>query len=106
MQNFDHSTTLSMQRFWTTDSNRKCALFPFNLSSHHHIFIAKSLFTCRDDYFENLGTTTAQACEMFSSGCRPWLKNVACLSSRPKAEWAIDTVAMRARRILVLVKSN
>ena len=41
--------SLSMHRFWTTDSNRKCALFLFNLSSHYHIFIAKSLFTCRDD---------------------------------------------------------
>ena len=26
--------------------------------------------------------------------------------SRPKAEWAIDSVAMRARGIIVLVKSN
>ena len=25
---------------------------------------------------------------------------------RPKAEWAIDSEAMRARRIIVLVKSN
>ena len=41
--------SLSMQRFWTTDGNRKCALFLFNLPSHYHIFIAKSLFTCRDD---------------------------------------------------------
>ena len=28
------------------------------------------------------------------------------VSMRPKAEWAIDSVAMRARGIIVLVKSN
>ena len=27
-------------------------------------------------------------------------------SMRPKAEWAIDSEAMSARRIIVLVKSN
>ena len=70
-----------MQRFRTTDGNRKSAVFLFNLFSHYHIFIVESLFTCRDVYFENLGKTTVLACELFTSGCRPWLKNVACLSS-------------------------
>ena len=70
-----------MQRFWATDGNRKCAVFVFNLSSHYHIYIVKYLFTSRDDYFENLRNTTVLAYEMFTSGCRPWLKNVACLSS-------------------------
>ena len=70
-----------MQRFWATDGNRKCAVFVFNLSSHYHIYIFKHLFTSRDDYFENLRETTVLACEMFTSSCRPWLKNVACLSS-------------------------
>ena len=65
--------SLSMQRFWATDDNRK--------SSHCHIYIVKHLFTNRDNCFENLRETTVQACEMFTSGCRPWLKNVACLSS-------------------------
>ena len=55
--------------------------FLFNLSSHHHIYIVQSLFTSRDHQFENLGKTTVLACEMFTSGCLPWLKNVACLSS-------------------------
>ena len=40
--------SLSMQRFWTTDGSQKCAVFLFNLSSHYHIFIVKSLFTYRD----------------------------------------------------------
>ena len=44
-----------------------------------HIF--KSLCASRDDYFENLGETNFLACKMFTPGCRPWLKNVACLSS-------------------------
>ena len=73
--------SLSTQRFWATDGNRKCAVSVFNSSSHYHIYIFKYLFTSRDDYFENLRETTALACEMFTSGCRPWLKNVACLSS-------------------------
>ena len=68
--------SLSMQRFWATDSNRKCAVFVFNLSSHFHINVAKSVFTSRYDQFENLRETTVLA-----FGCRPWLKNVACLSS-------------------------
>ena len=29
----------------------------------------------RDDYFGNLEETTVLACEMFTSGFRPWLKN-------------------------------
>ena len=70
-----------MQRFWATDGNRKCAVFVFNLSSHFHINVAKSVFISRYDQFENLRETTVLACEMFTSGCRPWLKNVACLSS-------------------------
>ena len=70
-----------MQRFSATDGNRKCAVFVFNSSLHYHIYILKYLFTSRDDYFENLRETTVLACEMFTSGCRPWLKNVAYLSS-------------------------
>ena len=73
--------TLSMQRFWATDGNRKCAVFVFNFSSHYHINVVKSLFASRYDQFENLRETTVLACEMFTSGVRPWLKNVACLSS-------------------------
>ena len=73
--------SLSMQRFWATDSNRKCAAFVFNLSSHFHINVAKSVFTSRYDQFENLRETTVLACEMFTSGWSPWLKNVACLRS-------------------------
>ena len=63
------------------DGHRKCTGFLFYLSSHYHIYIFKSLFTSTDDYFENLGETNVLACKMFTSGYRPWLKNVACLSS-------------------------
>ena len=55
--------------------------FPIYLSSHHHIYIFKSLCASRDDYFENPGETNVLACKIFTSGCCPWLKNVACLSS-------------------------
>lgn len=37
--------SLSMQPFWAKDGNRKCAVFPLNLTSHCCIF--KSLFTKR-----------------------------------------------------------
>ena len=40
--------SLSMQRFWATDGNRKCAVFLFNLFSHYPIYIVKFLFTSRD----------------------------------------------------------
>ena len=46
------------------------------LSSHNHICIAKYLFYIRDDKYKNWGDTTVLAREMFSSGCRPRLKNV------------------------------
>ena len=68
------------------DDNRKCAVFVFNFSSHYHINVVKSLFTCRYDQFENLRETTVLACEMLTSGVRPWLKNVACLK-RPNIRW-------------------
>ena len=45
------------------------------------MYILKYLFSIWDDYFENLGVTTALVCEMFPSSFRPWLKNVACFSS-------------------------
>ena len=61
---------LSMQRFWATDGNRKCAVFVFNFSSHYHINVVKSLFTSTYDQFENLRETTFLVCEMFTSGCR------------------------------------
>ena len=37
--------SLSMQRFWATDGHRKCTVFLFKLSSHHHIYIVQSLFS-------------------------------------------------------------
>ena len=38
--------------------------------------ITKYLFSVRDDKYKNLGDTTAQACEMFSSSCSLRLKNM------------------------------
>ena len=32
--------------------------FPFSLSSHNHIYIAKYRFSIIDDYYKNLGDTT------------------------------------------------
>ena len=69
-----------IRRFWTTDGNRKFPVFLFNLYWHHHIFIAKYLFTSTNDWFEKVGETTVLANEKFSSGFRPWLKNVTRLS--------------------------
>ena len=69
------SGSLSMRVFRDADGNRKWAVFPFKLSSHHHIYIAKYLFSIRDDSYKNLGDTTVLAHEMFSSGCRPRLNN-------------------------------
>ena len=50
----------------------------FSLLTSLHTAIAKYLFTNTDDELKNLGDTTVLACEMFTSGCRPRLKNVAC----------------------------
>ena len=66
---------LKHARFWDADGDRKWDVFPFNLSSHNYIHIAKYLFSIRDDSYKNLGDTAVLAREMFSSGCRPRLKN-------------------------------
>jgi len=41
--------------------------FPFNLSSHYHVYIVKYPFLSRDDWSENLGETAVLACKMFTS---------------------------------------
>ena len=66
---------LKHARFWDANGNRKWAVFPLNLFSHDHIYIAKYLFSITDDLYKNVRDTTVLACEMFSSGCRPRLKN-------------------------------
>ena len=40
---------LKHARVWDADGNLKWAVFLFNLSSHNHIFIAKYIFSIRDD---------------------------------------------------------
>ena len=68
-----HSSACS--RFWDADGNRKWAVFLFNLSSHNYIYIAKYLFSIRDDRYKSRGDATVMAREMFPPGCRPRLKN-------------------------------
>ena len=68
-----------MQRFLATDG--QCTVFLFYLSSHYHIHNFKSLCASGDDYLENMGETNVLVCNMFTSGCRPWLKNIAYLRS-------------------------
>ena len=52
----------SSVRFRATAENRKRDVFLLDLSSHLHIFIAKNLFSSRDDWFEIRRETTALAC--------------------------------------------
>ena len=66
---------LKHARFWDADGNRKWAFFTFNLLSHNHIHIAKNLFSIRDKWYKNLGDNTVLTRKMFSSGCRPRVKN-------------------------------
>ena len=66
---------LKLARFWDADGNRKWAILTFNLPWHNHIHITKNLFSIRDELYKNLEKNTAQVRKMFSSGCRPRLKN-------------------------------
>ena len=59
----NNNREIKRARFWDADGNRKWIVFPFNLSSHNHIYIAKYLFSIRDDWYKNLGDTTVLACE-------------------------------------------
>ena len=61
-------------RFCVADGNPKWAIFTFNLPSHNHIHIAKYL-SIRNEWYKNLGDNMVLARKMFSSGCRPRLKN-------------------------------
>lgn len=70
-----------MQPFRATSGNRKWTVFLFT----HQIL---SAFTARDDYFENPRERTFLAREMLTSGLRPWLENVAFLSSL--LSWVTD----------------
>ena len=75
------NTELKHAMFLRHGRTPKCTVFLFYLCSYYHIYIFKSLCASKDDYLENPGETNVLACKMFTSGCRPWLKNVACLSS-------------------------
>ena len=66
---------LKHARFTDADGNRKWAVFSFKLSSYNHIYLAKYLFSIRDDKYKTLGDTTGLPRKLFSSGCRPRLKN-------------------------------
>ena len=80
--------------------------FLFNFSSHYHFYIVRNLFTSRDDYLQNLGETTVVACEMFTSGFRPWLKKRGVLKlvrgTRIRAEEPDSKYCSNAIEILCL----
>ena len=69
------SRELKHARFWDADGKRKWAVFPYNSSSHNYIYNAKYLSSIMDDQYKNMGDTTVLAHGMFSSGCRPRLKD-------------------------------
>ena len=46
--------------FWRMHVNLKWDFFPINMSWHYHMCIAKSLYSCRDDFPGNLVITTAK----------------------------------------------
>ena len=61
------------------DGNRKCPVLLFH-TLHTATFI-QCLFIRKNDQYENLGEATVLACEMFTFGCRPRLKNSTSSSS-------------------------
>ena len=61
-------------------------------------FIYRFLFTSRADWFENLGEITVSVREMFTSGFRPWLKNVTCLKSSQMWTLVSPKVSARCKR--------
>ena len=67
--------------FWLKESNRKWAVFLFNLSSHYHVYNVEYFFTRRDDWVENVGKTNVIVSKMFTSVFRLLIKHVAYLSS-------------------------
>ena len=89
--------SLGRRRFGATHGNRKSAIFFFNLSPRYHIYVINYPLTGRDDLFENLRETTVLVCGMLTSGFRPRLKNVACMSS------LISMVTITNKRIAIKV---
>ena len=72
---------LKQARFWDADGDRKWAVFPFNLSSHNHIYIAKYLLFIRDDWYKNVGDTTVLARKNVLFRLPSASQKRACLSS-------------------------
>ena len=64
-------------------TDTESVLFSYFTCLHTTTLIFLSLFALVETIsdFENLGETNILTCKMFTSGCRPWLKNVACVSS-------------------------
>ena len=52
---------LSKGIFEPRKSNGSESFFPFDISWHHQICIARGLYSLRDDLPENIGKTTTQA---------------------------------------------
>ena len=98
--------SLSMRVFETRTATGS-ELFPFNLSAHKHIYIAKYLFPIWDDSYKNLGDTTVLAREMFSSVSKTRDMNVrtyvrtsasSCMPMWPLSRNHITGVKFRAHR--------
>ena len=55
---------LKQETFLSHGRPPKVSCFPFNLSSHYHIYVVKSLSTSRDDFFENLPLSWQAKCSL------------------------------------------
>ena len=77
-----------------------------HLSCHYHLFIAKYLSSIRDDWVKNLGDTTVRACEMFISGYRPQLKNVAYLNSLVFQNKPLGVRTIRQPRHVTIIQNG
>jgi len=64
------------------------------------------LFTAKDDLFENVGRTTVLSFEMFTSGLRSWLKNVARFNSLERFSIAFTANGKRQAEISRLPKTR
>ena len=55
---------LKQRRFWATHVNRKWGFLPFYMPWRYQIFIAKFLFSFKDDLPESFNQATAQWCKV------------------------------------------
>ena len=61
---FDYRKELKqMETFWAVHVYWKWGLFPFNMLDNNQFWIAKCLYSSRDDLTQGLGKTTSQECK-------------------------------------------